>query len=224
VNAPQLGLSLLLLSLPQGPSPAPPVRSGSVTGEVVDFACRLFPRRGTHTCSVECLERGVFPGVFDEASGKAYLAFGQDRNPAGGALAPLAGKRAHLTGKIHEGKGIRAIVLDGVGKVEGERPASAPAPPTPDPPHDITLVASVVNVLDQVEASAKGTKHACTGRCLAAGGLYGLLDLETGRLYAALAPERKSARSLLEPFAGLKARVSGRVVANVIEVVRVVKA
>lgn len=195
-----------------------------MTGEVVDFACRLFPRRGAHTCSVECLERAVFPGVFDEGSGKAFLAFGQDRKPAVGALAPLAGKRARLTGKIHEGKnGIRAIVLDGVGKAEGERPASAPAPPEPDPPRDITLLASVVNVLDQVEASAKGTKHACTGRCLEGGGLYGLLDLETGRLYGALAPERKSAKTVLEPFAGLKARVSGRVVFNAIEIVRVAK-
>ncbi|MGH7151429.1 MAG: hypothetical protein ACREIU_12065 [Planctomycetota bacterium] len=226
MNAPRLGLSFLLISLPlgQGPSPPPPVRSGSVTGEVVDFACRLFPRRGDHACSSECLKGGVLPGVFDEGTGKAFLAFAQDRTPAGAALAPLAGKRAHPTGKIHEGKGIRAIVCDGVGKADGERPASAPAPPSLDPPREITLLASVVNVLDQVEASAKGTKHACTARCLEGGGLYGLLDLETGRLYGALAPERKSARSLLEPFAGLKARVSGRVVLNVVEVLRVVKA
>ncbi|HET6204069.1 MAG TPA: hypothetical protein VFI25_14860 [Planctomycetota bacterium] len=216
----------MLLAAPgaQEKPPSPLVRSQSVTGEAVDLACRLFPRPGgAHACAAECLARGVFPAVIDEASGKAWLVFEKDRRPAGERLAAHAGGRVRLTGKTHEGRGVRAVVLDGIAKAEGEKAASAPAPGEPERARETTLLASVVSVLDQVEASAKGQKHACSAKCAQGGALLGLLDLESGRLYLAFTPERKDARPLLEPYAGLKVRASGRVSGVAIELVRVEK-
>ena len=92
----------------------------TLTGEVIDITC--FLDHDSHgdkhaSCAKKCIESGMPVGLL--VDGKIYNVIVSTHEAPNAKLAPFAGQKVTITGKIINKNGIRAIDMEKVEPVQG---------------------------------------------------------------------------------------------------------
>ncbi|RME44480.1 MAG: hypothetical protein D6795_17875 [Deltaproteobacteria bacterium] len=86
-----------------------------LTGEVMDLACYMqHPKAGQgpdHAgCARQCILKGLPAGF--KVGDTLYLLIGAGHGPIAEKIAPFAGKRAVVTGRVLEADGMKTLVME----------------------------------------------------------------------------------------------------------------
>jgi hypothetical protein len=90
-------------------------KAGKLTGEVIDITCYLDHDSAGEKhaeCARKCIESGMPVGLL--VNGKVYAVIVGTHETPNAKLAPYAGKKVTITGKIVEKGGMRAIDMESV--------------------------------------------------------------------------------------------------------------